>query len=88
MWKILTEQIREKIYYSLTSRGIFPDEQKGWRRGGTEELPKIPDQIVQFIEKTMQTWRVELTAGGQSLAEVKIQRGVFQRDALSPLLLW
>ena len=47
---------------------------------------KIPDQIVQFIEKTMQTWRVELTAGGQSLAEVKIQRGIFQEDALSPLI--
>ena len=34
----------------------------------------------------MQTWRMELTAGGQSLAEVKIQRGIFQGDALSPLL--
>ena len=34
----------------------------------------------------MQTWRVELTAGGQSLARVKIQRGIFQGDALSPLL--
>ena len=33
----------------------------------------------------MQTWRVELTARGQSLAEVKIQRGIFQGDALSPL---
>ena len=34
----------------------------------------------------MQTWRVEYTAGGQSLAEVKIQRGISQGDALSPLL--
>ena len=34
----------------------------------------------------MQTWRVELTAGGRSLAETKIQRGIFQGDALSPLL--
>ena len=34
----------------------------------------------------MKTWRVELTAGGRSLAEVKIQRGIFQGDALSPLL--
>ena len=47
---------------------------------------KIPDQIVQFIEKTMPTWRVELTAGGQRLAEIKIQRGIFQEDAVSPLL--
>ena len=34
----------------------------------------------------MQTWRVELTAGGRNLAETKIQRGIFQGDALSPLL--
>ena len=34
----------------------------------------------------MQTWRVELTTGERSLAETKIQRGVFQGDALSPLL--
>ena len=34
----------------------------------------------------MQTWRGELTAGGRSLAETKIQRGIFQGDALSPLL--
>ena len=47
---------------------------------------KIPDQIVQFIEKTMQTGRVELTVGRQSLAELKIQRGIFQGDALPPLL--
>ena len=26
MWKILTAQIKEKIYYSPTSRGLFPDE--------------------------------------------------------------
>ena len=40
MWKILTAQIREEIYYSLTSRGLFPDEQKGCRKGsrGTAEL--------------------------------------------------
>ena len=34
----------------------------------------------------MKTWRVESTAGGRSLAETKIQRGIFQGDALSPLL--
>ena len=27
MWKILTAQIGEEIYYSLTSRGLFPAEQ-------------------------------------------------------------
>ena len=29
MWKILTAQIREEIYFSLTSHGLFPEEQKG-----------------------------------------------------------
>ena len=33
----------------------------------------------------MKTRRVELTAGGKSLAEAKIQRGIFLGDALSPL---
>ena len=50
------------------------------------KLYKMPNQIIQLIKKTMQTWRVELTAGGQSLAKVKIERGIFKRDALSPLL--
>ena len=30
----------------------------------------------------MKTWTVELTAGGRSLAETKIQRGIFQGYAL------
>ena len=47
---------------------------------------KISHEIINFIEKTMQTWRVELTAGGGSLAETKIKRGIFLGDALSPLL--
>ena len=34
----------------------------------------------------MKTWRVELAAGGRSLTEAKIQRVIFQGDALSPLL--
>ena len=43
-------------------------------------------EVINFIEKTMKTWGVELTAGGRSLAEAKIQRGIFQGDRLSPLL--
>ena len=34
----------------------------------------------------MKTWRVELTAREKSFAETKIQRGIFQGDALSQLL--
>ena len=44
---------------------------------------KISDEVINFIKKS---WRVELTAGGRSLAEAKIQRGIFQGAALSPLL--
>ena len=47
---------------------------------------KIPDQVVQFIEKIMETWRVELTTGRESLTEVMIQRGTFQEDSLATLL--
>ena len=48
MWKILTAQIREEIYYSLTSRGLFPDEQKGSYKGsrGTAELLYIDQHIL------------------------------------------
>ena len=47
---------------------------------------KISDEVIKFIEKNMKTWRVELTAGGRSLVEANVQRGIFQGDALLPLL--
>ena len=122
MWKILTAQLGEKIYSSLTNRGLFPDEQKGCRkvsRGSAEllyvyqhilnesktrrknlakawidnkktydmvpqsriinclNIYKISHAVINFIEKTTKTWRVELAAGGRSLAEIKIQRDIF-----------
>ena len=43
-------------------------------------------ETINFIEKTMKNWRVELTAGGKSLAETKIHIGILQGDAQSPLL--
>ena len=50
------------------------------------KMYKISHKVINFIEKTMQTCRVELTAGGRRITETKIQRGIFQGDALSPLL--
>ena len=47
---------------------------------------KILDEVINFIEKTKKTWRMELTAEGRSLVKTRIQRGIFQKDALSPLL--
>ena len=48
MWKILTAQISEEMYDLLTSRGLFPDEQKGCRKGsrGTAELLYIDQHIL------------------------------------------
>ena len=46
---------------------------------------KILDEVINFIKKTMKTYREELTAGGRRLAEAKIQRDIFQGYALSPL---
>ncbi len=41
-------------------------------------MNKISHEVIKFVDKTMKPWRVELTAGGRSLAEAKIQRGIFQ----------
>ena len=48
MWKILTAQIREEIYYSQTSCRMFPEEQKRCRKGssGTGEFPYIDQHIL------------------------------------------
>ena len=55
MWKILTAQIREEIYFSLTSHGLLTKEQKGYRKGprGTGELLYI-DQHILNESKTRQ----------------------------------
>ena len=124
MWKILTAQIRENIYYSLISRGLYPNKQKGCGKGsrGTADLlyidkhilnasknrrkkssygldrlqkgigygsTKLDNKLSQNVQnitrnltlhrkKNMKNWRVKLTAGGKSLAETKIQKGIFQ----------
>ena len=40
----------------------------------------IPDIVINYVEN----WKVELAAEGQTLAEVKIKRGIFRGDSLSP----
>ena len=48
MWKISTAQIREEIYNSVRSHGLFPEEQKGWCKGsrGTAKLLFIYQHIL------------------------------------------
>ena len=127
IWKILTAQISEKIYYSLISRRLLPEGQKGPeeqesyytlinvspRTAKRDEkklsmawidykktydlvpqswiidcliMYKISGLVIKFIKNTMENCRVELTSGEKSLAKVKIQRRIFKRDVLSPLL--
>ena len=47
---------------------------------------KISDKIIKFITEAMKNWKVKLATGRKSLAELKIQIGLFQVNALSPLL--
>ena len=35
------------------------------------KMYQIPKEVIQFIEKTMETLRVELTSGGKKLSRVK-----------------
>ena len=46
---------------------------------------KISCKVIKFIENITENWRVEQREGVKSLSEVKIQRGICQGDALSPL---
>ena len=50
------------------------------------ELYGAATNIIDFIKGTMNNWKTVLTAAGKTLAEVQIKRGIFQGDALSPLL--
>ena len=41
---------------------------------------------MQFITEAIKKWNGELIAGRKTLADVEIERGIFQVDELSPLL--
>ena len=46
----------------------------------------LSDKLTKLTTETLKNLKVELTERGEKLGEVKIQRGIFQGDALSPLL--
>ena len=52
----------------------------------TPQTTTEPQPVQRNNLSTMKTWKVELTAEERSSAEAKVQRGIFQGDALSPLL--
>ena len=50
----------------------------------TLEVFGIADNVRNLMRKSTQKWNTELTAGGRILRNVKIMRGIFQVDSLSP----
>ena len=50
------------------------------------DIFKIADNVKSLIKRSMMNWETELTSGKVTLRSVKIRRGIFQGDSLSPLL--
>ena len=50
------------------------------------KLANVADNIVNFIERSMKSWNINLSSNGEFLANVEVKRGIFQGDSLSPLL--
>ena len=50
------------------------------------DILSVSQTVLVFMEKTIKYWQVELTCANVHLGEGNIKRGIFQGDALSPLL--
>ena len=50
------------------------------------EMFGIAENLRTLLQKSMQQWRLSLTAYGEDLGEVNVKKGIFQGDSLSPLL--
>ena len=50
------------------------------------EMCGVADNISHLLSKSMENWQKILMAGNEELARVNIQREIFQRDTLIPLL--
>ena len=46
----------------------------------------VADNVRNLLERSMKRWKTVLTADEKVLGTVKIKRGIFQGDSLSPLL--
>ena len=46
----------------------------------------VAKNAVKFLQATMVNWRTQLVSGSSVLGQVRIKRGIFQGDSLSPLL--
>ena len=50
------------------------------------EMFGIAENLRTFLQKSMQQWRLLLTANGEDLGEVNVKRGILQGDSPSPLM--
>ena len=48
------------------------------------EMFGLAEKLRMFLQKSMQQWRLLLTANGEDLREVNVKREIFQGDSLSP----
>ena len=46
----------------------------------------IADNVKNFLEKSMEQWKLSLTTNVEDLGEVDVKKGIFQGDSYSPLL--
>ena len=49
------------------------------------EMCGVADNTSHFLSKSMEICQIILMSGNEELSRVNIQRGIFQRDTLSPL---
>ena len=50
------------------------------------EMFGVAGNMQRFLSKSMDYWQTDLRSGGINLGNVKVKRGIFQGDSLSPLL--
>ena len=50
------------------------------------EMFGIANNVQDFLNNSMKSWKLELNASEKTLGEVDIRRGIFQGDSLSQLL--
>ena len=50
------------------------------------DMFSIAENIKTLIKNSMEQWRTDLMVNGEKLGRVRIKRGIFQGDSLSPLL--